>query len=179
MDLDEFFYIINNENIKSLFYNKNLEKCEAIYFNWLIYNDNDNIKYDSRDLKKRFNNPSSFFNQGKSFVRGGFNKLLIPTTMIPGINIHYFCNSKGERIYPINFFNNKIEKNPKAYIKHYYTKSAEEFCFKLKKGNAHFNKKSKDYNKTIKDRIKLFFRLNKKTEEKIKILKNCSGLDIK
>lgn len=179
LDIDEFLYIKNNNNIKRYFYNKNFKNCETIYFNWLMYNDNNKIKYDNRELQKRFLIPFSYFSCGKSFVRGGFNNLLIPTTMIPGINIHYFCNSNGEKIYPNNFYKNKIEKNPKAYIKHYYSKTVEEFCIKLKKGDAHYNNKNNNRNGATKRRIRLFFYLNKKTEQKIRILKNCTGIDIK
>ena len=104
-DIDEFLFVKNETSIKSYFFSNRFEKCQTIYFNWLIYNDNDKIKYDNEPLNKRFTIPKSFFNQGKSFVRGGYNDLLIPTTMIPGINIHYFCNSNGESIYPTNFYN--------------------------------------------------------------------------
>ena len=30
------------------------------------------------------------------------------------------------------YIKNKLENNPKAYIKHFYTKTAEEFCDKIK-----------------------------------------------
>ena len=39
----------------------------------------------------------------------------------------------------------KKKKNPKAYIKHYYTKTAEEFCNKITKGNAHFHTHHPEY----------------------------------
>ena len=89
------------------------------------------------------------------------------TTHIPGINAFQFCNSNGDLIYPNNFFGNKFEKNPKAYIKHYYTKTVEEFCKKINKGDAHFNKNHPQYNYILKDKLKLFFKLNKMTKEKI------------
>ena len=98
--------------------------------------------------------------------------------MIPGINIHYFYKSNGESIYPTNFYNNNFEKSPKVYIKHYYTKIAEEFCFKLRKGNVHFNENHPSYNKILTGRINLFFSFNKITKEKIKILEECSGINL-
>ena len=70
--------------------------------------------------------------------------------MIPGINIHYFCNSNGNRIYPKNFYNSITEKEPKAFIKHYYTKTAEEFCRKINKGNAHYHKEHPNFVESIK-----------------------------
>ena len=169
IDFDEYLYIKNNSNINSFLSNKRFEKCELVFFNWMIYNDNNLIKYDNRTLSERFKKPKSFYSQGKSFVRGGNNKLLIPSTHIPGINVHSFCNSKGRKIYPKNFINNEIENSPLAYIKHYYTKTVEEFCNKINKGDAHYHKKHPDYIKSIKSRIDFFFRLNKITIEKIEI----------
>ena len=173
LDFDEYLYIENNESIKDYFYNNRFNKCQTIFFNWIIYNDNNLIYYDNNSLTKRFTHPTLNYTQGKSFVRGQIDHLLIPTTMIPGINVFHFCNSNGELIYPKNFYENIFENSPKAYIKHFYTKTAEEFCSKLKKGNAHFHKNHKQYIDSIKNRINFFFQLNKKTKEKENILKKC------
>ena len=178
LDIDEYIYVKNNESLNNYIYNKRFEKCELIFLNWLMYNDNDLIKYENKSLNERFKNPKSFYFQGKSFVRGGFNDLLIPSTIIPGINIHYFCNSKGSRIYPNNFLNNIIEDEPKAFIKHYYTKTVEEFCIKINKGNAHFHKKHPNYIENIKFRINFFFIFNKITINKIQILEKCTGFKL-
>jgi hypothetical protein len=178
LDFDEYLFIKNISNIDYYFYNKTFKKCELIFFNWLIFNDNDLIKYDKRKLQDRFNTSSTFF-QGKSFVRGGFNNLLIPSTMIPGINIHYFCDSKGNRIYPKSFVPDLKEIDPHAYIKHYYTKTVEEFCLKISKGHAHFHKNHFEYVDAIITRIKLFFMFNKVTPYKIQKLEKCSNINLR
>ncbi len=98
--------------------------------------------------------------------------------MIPGINIYYFCNSNGERIYPNNFYNNNYQNNLTSFIKHYSTKTAEEFCSKIKKGNAHYHKNHPDYIQIIKNRTLYFFYVNKITKEKIKILEKCIDIDL-
>ena len=178
IDIDEYIFIKNESNINEFLYNKKFAKCELIHLNWLIYNDNNKINYENKPLNNRFLKPTEFFYQGKSFIRGGFNNLLIPATHIPGLNIHYYCNSKGERIYPKSFISSTIEKNHQAYIKHYYTKTVQEFCNKINKVNAHFNKKHPLYIQSIKDRINLFFKWNKITNYKIKKLENCIGLNL-
>ena len=179
LDFDEFLFIENKETIKSYLYHERFNKCQSIFFNWILFNDNNLIKYDNRSLINRFTSPTLKYNQGKSFVRGKINNLIIPTTHIPGININSFCNSKGELIYPDNFFGYKFEEKPKAYIKHFYTKTVEEFCAKLKKGDAHFHKDHAKYIISIQERIKLFFKLNKKTNEKLKLLEKCINIKIK
>ena len=65
-----------------------------------------------------------------------------------------------------------LSKNYMAFIKHFYTKTAEEMCIKINRGDAQFPKKKK----FIK-RLKNFFIINKITENKIKILENCSHID--
>ena len=176
IDLDEYLYIENNLSIKSYLYDQNFNKCQTIFFNWILYNDNDLIRYDKRDLIERFTNPVIKFEQGKSFVRGNIKNLVMPSSHIPGINVFSFCNSNGELIYPKNFFSNKFEKKPKAYIKHFYTKTAEEFCEKMKKGGGHINKSHPKYKIIAQNRIQRFKKFNKMTNEKRDIIKNCSGL---
>ena len=41
LDIDEYIFIKNNENFNNYIYNKRFEKCELIFLNWMIYNDND------------------------------------------------------------------------------------------------------------------------------------------
>ena len=176
--MDEFLYIENNENAKDYFYNNRFDKCEIIIFNWLMYNDNDLIKYDNRSLKVRFPNPKSRFSDVKSFVRGYNDKLIIPTTHVAGINIYNFCNSNGERIYLNDFFSYDFKNNSKAYIKHYYTKTAEEFCKKIIRGNAYYHRNSSGYMTSVHQKLSFFFKLNKVTEEKVKILENCLNMKL-
>ena len=173
IDLDEYLYIESKETIKNYFFNEIFNKCQTIFFNWIIYNDNNLIMYDKRNLLERFTNQTEKVDAGKSFVRGNIKNLIIPSTHIPGINVFNFCNSNGELIYPINFFRNKFEKKPKAFIKHFYTKTAEEFCDKIKRGDAHFHKNHNDYQNNLNAKWKSFFKLNEKTDEKVKILKKC------
>ena len=93
--------------------------------------------------------------------------------MNPGINIKYFCNSNGKRIFPNDFFYRKFENNSLAYIKHFYTKTAEEFCNKINKGDIHYNIDNILYKAIQNEKIKEFYRINKPNEEKIKILNKC------
>ena len=178
LDFDEFLFIQNQESIKDYFYHERFNKCQTIFFNWIMFNDNNLIKYDNRSLIERFTNPTLKFYQGKSFVRGKIDNLVIPYTHIVGININKFCNSNGQLIYPQDFYGHKFENNPKAYIKHFYTKTVEEFCNKINKGNAHFHKNHTKYNNIKKGRIRLFFVLNKPTEEKMNMIEKCSGIKI-
>ena len=178
VDMDEFLYIENNETAKNYFFNNRFDKCEIILFNWLMYNDNDLIKYDNRSLKARFPNPHSRFPEVKSFVRGYNEKLLIPTTHVAGIHVYNFCNSNGEKIHINNFFAYGSKNNSKAFIKHYYTKTVEEFCKKIIRGNAHFHRNHSGFMGSVNQKLNFFFKLNKITNEKINILENCLNMKL-
>ena len=54
-----------------------------------------------------------------------------------GIGIEYYCNYKGERTFPNNYYYRYFNNSDKTFIKH-FTKTIEEFCNKLKSGDAHY-----------------------------------------
>ena len=178
LDFDEYLYIENNKSIKNYLHSEIFNKCQVILFNWIIYNDNDLLEYSKIKLNIRFTRPTLNSTNVKSFVRGNIPNLLIPTSHFPGINVFKFCNSKGEFIYPKNFISYNFDKNPKAYIKHFFTKTVKEFCDKLYKGNAHFYKNHYNYQKILKKKLELFIQLNKMTKEKKNLLEKCLNIKL-
>ncbi len=173
IDFDEYIFTKIDNNLNNYLYNERFEKCQVILLNWVIYDDNDLIEYDNRTLIDRFKRKKLKSNKGKSIIRTGLKDILIPTSMNPGINIKYFCNSNGERIFPNNFFYRKFDNNNLAFIKHFYTKTAKEFCNKLTKGDIYYSKDNPSYKKILGSKIKIFFLINKKTKEKEQIINKC------
>ena len=171
-DMDEYLYINLHLNINTYLYNSRFKKCQSIIFNWYVYDDNNLEKYDNRTLLERFKNIKSKEKTSKSIVRGSLNNLLIPSVHILAINVNYFCDSNGNRIFPKSFLNFDYKNNNIAYIKHFYTKTAEEFCYKINRGDAQFK------NNTFYYRIKKFFSINNITKEKIKIIEKCSKVNL-
>ena len=170
LDFDDFVTIENNIDINSYLYNKKFKKCETILLNWKMYGDNNLVKYDNRTMIDRFTRPSSNWNKGKSIVRTNIYKLIITSSHIIGINTKYFCDSNGKRLFPKSFHQFEVPEKPEAYIKHFYTKTAEEFCNKINKGDVHFNKNNPNYLNILKSKIITFFNFNSITDEKIKII---------
>ena len=145
----------------------------------LFYDDNNLEKYDGRKIIERFKNPKKQSSLVKSIIRGKIKNLIIPTTHIMGINIDYYCNPNGKRIYPKTFYVIPFQKDYTIFIKHFSTKTAEEFCIKLKKkGDAQFNKGQFQYEEIINRKIDIFFSINKITIQKIKILEDCLGINL-
>ena len=179
IDFDEFLYNNNTKKIDKYIYSRRFEKCESILFNTKTYDDNDLEKYDNRPLLKRFTRSiNSNRCRIKTMVRGGINNLVIPNVHLSGINIHFFCNSEGKRIFPRNLFGRGCLKNDNFFIKHFSSKSAEEFCMKIKRGDAHFNKMNPKYKFIMERRIINFFSINKITKNKIKIIENCLNISL-
>ena len=170
-DFDEFLYIKNNINIKNYLYNNKFNKCQQILFNWYIYNDNNLLRYDNRTMIKRFTNLKYYPWRTKFIIRGNLKNIIILSTSF-ATNINY-CNSKGELIFPKSFNIPTKENNSYAYLKHFYTKTAEEYCHKRKRGYAQTLPKQNQ--KLSETEINSFFRFNERTPEKMKILEKCNN----
>ena len=183
-DFDEYLEIFFNKNetlsLQQFLSNQIFSKCESISFNWLIYTDNDLIFYDNRTLLERFTTPN-YFNRDnvhvKSIVRGNLNKIIFydqASNHVPSINLS-ICDSKGNLKDPEEY--NPFAISPPifdyGYLKHFTTKTAEEYCVKMKRGNPRGQKF--DFN----ERVRLFFYHNKFTNEKLKVFENTFNMSFK
>ena len=100
-------------DINTYLYNNKFKKCEIIILNWVVYGDNNLIKYDNRTLIERFTEPFRIRNKGKCIVRTNISELII--FYVHKIGIKYFCDSNGNRIFQrTSSFSSP--KKPEAYI---------------------------------------------------------------
>ena len=181
-DLDEFLEISPKfKNIQEYFGNKMFDKCVNIKINFLFYGDNELLYYDPRPLQERFTKP--LYDHGnndviKSTIRGGLNynyweKGCTPHTSV--ITNATSCTSYGKIIeykagsYPKNF--------TYAALKHYYSKTVEEYAVKSKRGDAFSFVKWDENRKRYK--INNYFKYNKRTEEKENLFKKLFNLTIR
>ena len=176
-DFDEYLEIFfkKNEklNLKQFLSNPIFSKCESILFNWLIYTDNELIFYDNRTLVERFTTPNMVNRDNKivkSIVRGNLNKIIFQcnaSNHVPHKNLS-ICDSKGNLIDQKRY--NPFFVNPPVfdygYLKHFTTKTAEEYCIKIKRG------RTRGFKYDINERVNLFFYHNKFSEEKLKVFEN-------
>ena len=168
-DFDEYLEFKSDNykmTLQNYFSKNKFEKCNVILINWLIYNDNDIVKYDNRSLNKRFTQPlySSEENRFvKSIIKGNLKWnpwSYDQTSHRPKYQLRT-CDSNGDRVKTFN----DVIKPPKLdniYIKHFATKTAEEFISKIKRGHP-------SQHLLLNKWIDTFFNLNKVTEEKVKI----------
>ena len=175
LDFDEylqlFYEIGKNLNLKEFLTNSTFDKCEAILFNWMIYSDNDLLYYDNRTLNERFTEPCLKCKDNaivKTILRGGLNKTVFlekKSNHVPerGVTI---CDSKGNIRKKYNPFSVSPPIYDYGYIKHFTTKTAEEYCNKILRGLTRNRALNKE------DRVKLFFTFNKFSQEKLKVFEN-------
>jgi hypothetical protein len=165
-ELDEFIHLSNFENIKDFLNQKKFDKCQIIYLNLLVHNDNNQLYYENQSLFKRFPQivPKTIDKnlQVKMIIKGGINNLIIQTTakahIINKQNTLKTCNGFGNFIIPKGF-NTYITDYKLYYVDHFFCKSTEEFINKLKRGDK-------------LARIKRYFKYNKVSIEKIKMIEN-------
>jgi len=169
LDVDEFLYIKNNRTLLNFLSDDRFLKCNSIFINYNEYGDSDLVKYDKRSIFKRFTK-SRYGISGKSLTRGGIKKAKID--IHKPLYINNYCNSEGESE---ELFKNKISSSKivvnDVEIRHFITKSLEEFYQRLIKGWPCVKKFSKGYYKFVEERIRYYFSLNKITEYKYNKLK--------
>ena len=159
--------------IRKFLNNKIFRKCQVIKINWIMYSDNELLHYENKPLQTRFSKGLLNHRRNiltKSIVRGNLSNNYWTKILNPHTSSDKFiaCSASGKMIDNSLAYNNPIEiKN--IYLKHYSTKTVEEFCNKIRRGMASFPLDMTNERKI--ERINYFFEINKKTKEKIDILK--------
>lgn len=168
-DIDEFLELKpKNIKIQEFLDNKRYSYCQNIKFNWLLYSDNDKIHYENKPIQKRFT--SALYNSGlnrniKSTVRGNLttNYWIGAKNPHSGNNNYNCCSSSGKQISKRSFYNKPYDYKY-GYLKHYRTKTIEEYINKMKKGKP-------DSKIDYSYMVKIFFVTNRKTKQKLDIFK--------
>ena len=179
-DFDEFLDIKPYANtIQEFLSNKRYEKCITIKINFLFYSDNELLYYDNRTVQERFTKPLRRHGSNgfvKITVRGG----LTPNYWSVKCGIHtssfkcYACNSAGKKV---SYKAQAIWPSFKyARLKHYYTKSTEEYANKCSRGSA--SSKVRWTKRRKKFKYRLYFTYNQKTEEKKQLLKKVLNMTL-
>jgi len=179
-DFDEFLEMNKNKNIKEYLKNKVFKKCANIKINWLMFSDNDLLYYENIPLQKRFTTPLYHDNANiiiKSTVRGNLKFNYWRSMSNPHSSSNYLtaCNSIGNVTNPTAFYISPFN-HEFSYLKHYSTKTIQEYCNKMKKGRADLLVKFDK--KTLENYFNYFFERNKKTKKKIEYFKNSFNFTI-
>lgn len=182
-DIDEF--LVGVDNVKDFLSKPRFRYVQQIRVKWRLFGDNELIERDMnksvmetftketyRTLSPDLQNEVKLYNQAKSFVHGGLTNVCFTS-------VHYANNERTMRILPSilpsgRVCNSGVElkedySNETIFLNHYMTKSLSEFIKqKINRGDAVFGDRKINMN--------YYWRINTKTDEKIKYLKDL-GLE--
>lgn len=167
LDIDEFIVLEKHQTIQEFLNEK--KDYECVLINWKCMSSNGLIEYENKPLMERFTEecPRDIKVQYafpenmhvKSFVKGGLGNIkFYGNPHVPANNL-LFCNADGVRCGNSPFQPITWET---AYIKHFVTKSCEEYYNKLKRGVG-----DRDYNCFLLTYKGRFFKYNKPSKEQL------------
>lgn len=179
-DVDEFMFMYKEKTISSFLSNEIFDGFDMIHLNWVLFGDDDTVYNSELPLLQRIRKPldiNAVYNYDfpetfhiKSIVRGGLDRMEFNSTPhTPSIN-GKCCNSYGIECDKNSPFTPYDFRN--GGIMHYTTKTAEEYANKVNRGFCDGNPTKKE------DLINLFFKRNKVTEEKVRLFKDKTGIDV-
>lgn len=161
IDIDEFLTLEKFGNIKDFLSQRCFADAKAVRFHWKCYSDSGKLKYEEGSVISRFT---------ELCENGEVNKYYkqIYRTKLPKfrmMNVHY-CDFIGGIYYPdgssARYIMQTTDQNVNyvcGYIRHYVTKSLEEFV------DIKWKRRGSGSSKTRLNK-EFYFKYNKKTEEK-------------
>lgn len=179
-DIDEFLFVNGAPNLNAYLADRRFDAYDMIHLNWLCYGDGGQLTNDGRGVLQRFtepidvNRPCSYgFPENfhiKSVVRGGLDKVIWNVTPHTPTIDGECCNGTGlkcEGNSPFAPYDYRM-----AGLRHYTTKTAEEYANKVNRGFC-------DGNPTPKEKmVELFFKRNEVTKEKVDYFNEHLGIDM-
>ena len=182
---DEYLTLINHNNISEFLSSECFNNYDLIHINLMTFGDSDKVEDSNELLQTRFTKPIPFDKciaykdipencHISSIVRGGLKDVywrMTPHTPYPcKLNS---CNDNGEPTRAEIPLQNISYKQ--AFFRHYTTKTAYEYCNKMKRGFPDSIVDEKRIKILVETR---FFGTNKVTQEKIDIFKRELGIDM-
>ena len=176
-DFDEFLEIKEGNrflSVESYFTEDKFENCDVILINWLIYSDNNLLKYDNRSMNERFTKALHESNTNrfvKSIIKGNIRYNPWDKDQTSHRPNHHLktCLYNGQRAKTFN----DVLKPPRVdnvYIKHFITKTIEEYIK---------NKLNRGYTSMFIDKnhwVDNFFLFNKVTKEKVEYFEKALNM---
>jgi hypothetical protein len=181
---DEYLTLMKHATIGEYLSSDCFKEYDLIHINLMTFGDNEQIEVVDKPLVQRFPQPIPFdtkiaydFPENahiSSIVRGGLTNVswdATPHTPYP--NNFKCCNDVGNPVNSQSPFSN-ISYGA-AFFRHYTTKTAYEYCEKMKRGFPDHNINKEEVIYLIETR---FFKTNTITKEKVDIFNKELGIDM-
>lgn len=164
-DFDEFLVINDGCDIHRFM--QSYDRFECLLVNWMDYTDGNMLTDDGRPMIERFTVPMPYdrkvtydFPENdhvKSIVKGGLRCRFEENPHVPALPMKC-CTTNGEQCTQV--FHQPYDHSI-AYLKHFTTKTAEEWVHKWKRGSI-----GRPYEKFKEHYKEYFFKINDRTKEK-------------
>lgn len=163
IDIDEFLWFRDYDNIKVFLAQNWVRKANVIRFHWKCYSDNDQLHYEDRPVMERFTQPCSNVEVNyhtKQMYRTNLGTLRI-------VNVHYSTNvayifyPDGKPAPYTTSTKDSSIHDELAHVKHYVTKSLEEYV------RIKWARRCEGSSKTRLS-MDFYFKYNKRTDEKVR-----------
>ena len=171
-DADEFLELWRHDNISSFIVQDIYKKYNCIKINWMCYGDNGQLKYEDKPVQERFTKP--VIRENNYYLGVNINYYIKTIVKCKNSNVFWndsvhipsgvvCCNSLGiaspPTMYNKPFYNDIV-------LKHYITKSTEEYLEKIKRG---YPDQVLSKNKII-GLLNKYFTINDKTQENMNLI---------
>ena len=181
-DCDEFLTFADETNEIHKFLNQDkFKEFQILHINWMLYDDNDQLDNDGRNIVERFAKPLTpldymlprigrpWNDHIKSVVRGDFRDIKWEYPHTPGSTSAMCCNPEGESVDPYSPFQKFTHST--LFLRHYRTKSIGEWMRnKMQRGFPDMTEE--EWKKCLT--LDVFFEYNTKTEEKLNYAKKVA-----
>jgi len=183
-DCDEFLTLTTAKTIDEYLSQEKFNDFDAIKINWMIFGDSDLIRNDGRPLLERFTKPIDY-NKHVAYDFPENNHIKTIARCI-GVNIKFAgnphvtnvrnqCNAAGiscgdKMMSPFTDYDFS-----EAYLRHYSTKTIDEYCDKMIKGFPDQNWDGSRVQNLIETR---FFNYNELTQEKVDVIKERLNINM-
>ena len=171
-DADEFLELTRHDNISSFVAQDIYKDFDGVKINWLCYGDNGQLKYEDKPVQERFTKP--VIRENNYYLGVNINYYIKTIVKCKNSNVFWndsvhipsgvvCCNSLGiaspPTMYNKPFYNDIV-------LKHYITKSTEEYLEKIKRG---YPDQVLSKNKII-GLLNKYFTINDKTQENMNLI---------
>lgn len=178
VDADEFLYIPETDNdIHTFLEAEKFKHADIICLNWVHIHDGNRILFENIPMKERFKDCELWDCENnkhrKEIVRTGLGKIDYDCPHVPFIRENeqsvLYVTPDGKKTSAVYADLNFEKYNKIIYLKHYNTKTIEEFLIKLSRGYP--DQQGIPW-KTLDKAFNYFFSLNEKTPEKLEYIRS-------
>ena len=180
-DCDEYLTLVHHSSVNDFLAQDKFNRFNVVRINWMTIGDNGLVHNDGRGLLERFIYPTDYNIEVYDFPQNNHIKSIV--RCIPDYEITFYtvhqpatypqCNADGIEVDETECVNDYTFND--AYLRHFCTKTIEEYCYKLKRGLPDRPLHNIDPKLFIEQ---VFCKINELTDETKRVIKDILGVEM-